>query len=139
MPSLQTLPEEELTDLADEYTKQAIKTQELKNLLKLTDKEKTSFALSRPASLHDLKNKIQELLTHKSKKNNLYQETKIHSSYEINDPQLIEAARLGKKALKDPDVMKLLWKKFQNQNKIATFLGVNRSSVNRRCKVYQLQ
>ena len=31
--------------------------------------------------------------------------------------------------------MTCLWNKFKNQNKIATLLGVNRSSVNRRCNV----
>ena len=47
---------------------------------------------------------------------------------------------IGKKALKDPQIMSLLWEKFEkNQNRIATFLGVNRSSVNRRCKDYNLQ
>jgi len=32
----------------------------------------------------------------------------------------------------------MLWNKFNNQNKIAAFLGVNRSSVNRRCREYNL-
>ena len=51
--------------------------------------------------------------------------------FHMNDPELIEAARLGKYALKDRKVMTLLWHKFKNQNHIATFLGVNRSSINR--------
>ena len=41
-------------------------------------------------------------------------------------------------ALKDPKIMVMLWNKFKNQNKIANILGVNRSSVNRRCKEYGL-
>ena len=57
-------------------------------------------------------------------------------AYHVSDPKLVEAARLGKYALKDPKLLNLLWNKFQSQNKIALFLGVNRSSVHRRCKEY---
>ena len=52
---------------------------------------------------------------------------------------LIQASRLGKHALRDHKIMVMLWNKFKNQNKIAAFLGVNRSSVNRRCKEYNLE
>ena len=52
---------------------------------------------------------------------------------------LIEASRLGKHALRDPKLLALLWSKFKNQNAIATFLGVNRSSVHRRCREYNIQ
>jgi transcriptional regulator with PAS, ATPase and Fis domain len=82
--------------------------------------------------------RIQDILMNKSKKNHIYEETQFDPAYNITDPELVQAARLGKKALKDPKTMALLWRKFQNQNKIATFLGVNRSSVNRRCKEYKL-
>ena len=57
---------------------------------------------------------------------------------EINDPELIKAAQLGKDCLKDSKIMAMLWNKFKNQNKIASFVGVNRSSINRRCKEYNL-
>jgi DNA-binding protein Fis len=57
----------------------------------------------------------------------------------VTDPELIEAARLGKHALRDPKIMGQLWATFKNQNQIATFLNVNRSSINRRCKEYNLQ
>ena len=54
-------------------------------------------------------------------------------------PDIAQAVRLGKKALQDPQSMAILWNKFRNQNKIATLLGVNRSSVNRRCQEYNLK
>lgn len=139
MPSLITLPENELVQLADGLTEQAIKTDDLKNFLELTDKEKLKLTNSRPSSLHELKNKVQHLLVAKSKKNNIYNETEFDPAYEVSDPDLIEASRLGKQALKDRKVFTMLWRKFQNQSKIATFLGVNRSSVNRRCKEYNLE
>jgi len=139
MPSLLTLPEDELHTLADGFTEQALKTNTFQNLLALTHKEKSKLAYQRPASLQELKNKIQQILIKKSKQNQIYQETQFDPAYEITDPDLIQAARLGKQALKDRMIMTLLWDKFKNQNKIATFLGVNRSSVNRRCKEYNLQ
>lgn len=138
MPSLFALPESELNDLAEGFTEQALKTDAFKNLLELTERDKLKIAHQRPISLQELKTKIQQMLVQKSKKNEIYQETQFDPAYEISDPELIQAARLGKHALRDPRVMALLWNKFKNQNKIATFLGVNRSSVNRRCKDYNL-
>ncbi len=69
----------------------------------------------------------------------MYEEELFNQSYTITDPQLAEISRLGKSALKDPKTMHLLWNKFKNQNKIALFLGVNRSSINRRFKEYNIQ
>ena len=74
----------------------------------------------------------------KSQKNEIQEDMTFDPAYGMSDPELMEAARLGKHALKDPKVMGALWSKFKNQNKIAALLGVNRSSVNRRCKEYNL-
>jgi hypothetical protein len=139
MPSLLSLPEEELHTLAEGFTEQALQTQTFKNLLELTDKEKNKIIQARPVSLQEFKTKIQQLLIAKSKTNNIYQEMQFDPAYKITDPELVEAARMGKKALKNPKIMALLWEKFKNQNKIAHFLGVNRSSINRRCKEFNLQ
>lgn len=138
MPSLLTLPEEELHTLTDGFTQQALMSDALQHVLALTDKEKNLVVDDRPMSLQDLKARVQHLLVKKSKKNQIYQEVAFDPAYDITDPDLIEAARLGKRALKEPRVMVLLWNKFKNQNKIAFFLGVNRSSVNRRCREYNL-
>lgn len=138
MPSLLTLPKDELNTLADGFTQQALETDAFQNLLALTSKEKNKLTYNRPTSLQELKVKVQNMLIKKSKKNQIYQETQFDPTYEVTDPELMQAARLGKQALKDRSIMTLLWNKFQNQNKIATFLGVNRSSVNRRCKEYNL-
>ena len=138
LPSLLNLPEPELDELAQGFSEQAIASPVFKNLLELTPRERQKLLKSKPASLHEFKERIQHLLVNKSKKNNIYQETHFDPAYNISDPELIEAARLGKKALKDPKIMAMLWNKFKNQNKIATLLGVNRSSVNRRCRGYNL-
>jgi len=139
MPSLLTLPEDELHALADGFTQQALKINDLKTLFELTLSEKSKLSLQRPASLSALKKRIQQMLIEKSKKNNIYQETQFDPAYSVSDPTLIQAARLGKHALRDHKIMTMLWNKFKNQNQIASFLGVNRSSVNRRCKEYNFQ
>lgn len=139
MPSLQSLPEEEISQLAQGFSQQAISTPLLQDFLGLSEKEKGKFLQSRPASLQEFKEKVQNLLVQKSKKSNVYQETYFDPSYSVTDPDLMEAKKLGKYALKNPQTLAMLLDKFQkNQNKIAQFLGVNRSSVNRRCKDYNL-
>lgn len=138
MPPLLTLPETELHSLADGFTEQALISDALQHVLTLTDKEKNLFAQDRPMSLQDLKARVHNLLTKKSKNNKIYHDITFDPAYDITDPDLIEAARLGKKALQEPRIMALLWNKFKNQNKIAAFLKVNRSSVNRRCKEYNI-
>ncbi len=138
MPSLLTLPEKEVDSLVDSFAEQALKIDAFKNILELNEREKRKILDHRPASLHEFKAKIQQLLIAKSKKSNIYQETQFDPAYNISDPTLMEAARLGKHALKEPKIMNYLWNKFKSQNKIAAFLGVNRSSVNRRCKEYEI-
>ena len=139
MTSLDTLPKKELDSLADGLTEQAVKTADFKNMLELNDKEKMKLSYNRPTSLQHMRIQVEKLLVHKSKKNRIFQETYFDPAYHITDPELTEAARLGKHALRDQRVMSLLWDKFHSQNKIASFLGVNRSSVNRRCKQFDLE
>ncbi|HRN77981.1 MAG TPA: sigma 54-interacting transcriptional regulator [Candidatus Dependentiae bacterium] len=138
MPSLIALPTDELFNLADGFAEQAIQAHTFQNLLSLTDKDKQKLIQKQPTSLQELKTRVHQILLLKSKENNLEQDPDLDLVYDVNDPLLIEAARLGKYALKDQKIMSTLWEKFQNQNKIATFLGVNRSSVNRRCREYNL-
>jgi len=139
MPSPSRLPMEELNNLVDGFSQQAVPNNAFKNLLTLTDKEKNKIAQTQPASLQELKTRVKQILMQKAEKSNIYQETKFDPAYETNDSELVNAARLGKYALKDKKIMITLWEKFnKNQNKIAEFLGVNRSSVHRRCKLYNL-
>ena len=137
-PSLTSLSEQDIQELTKGYTEQAMISQTFKNLLELTNRERERILTKRPISLQDLKEQIQKLLTNKSEKNNLLQENNFDPSFGIADPKLAEAYRLGKTALRYPEIMAMLWKKFKSQNRIAAFLGVNRSSVNRRCRDYKL-
>ncbi len=138
MPSLITLPESELAELADGFTQQAIKNQTLTSLLALNPGEKHKLIKQDFTSLHEFKTRVHQILIYKSTKQQIYQETEFNEAYYVNDPELTNIARRGKQALKDRYSMTLLWQKFQNQSKIALFLGVNRSSVNRRLKDFHL-
>ena len=124
--------------LIEGYTQQALTLQEFKTIIELSFKEKEQLISKRPESVYELKTKIHQLLLAKSKKYNLAKELLFDPAYETYDPDLAPVARLGKDALRDQKIMTLLWNKFKNQNKIADFLGVNRSSVNRRCQKYNL-
>ncbi len=139
MPTLTCLPKEELHSLSDGFSQQAVANDTFSNLLALTDKDKNKLAKMQPSSLHELRNRVKQFIIQKAKKSNIKQETTINPTHETNDPMLLHAARLGKHALKDKKIMTFLWQKFdKNQNKIAEFLGVNRSSIHRRCRLYHL-
>lgn len=138
IPTLHTLTEMEFMALVDGIAENILQTQALKNMLELGKKDKSHILYDRPESLKALTQKIEAAIINKSKKNHVYTQTTLDPEYNITDPELLQAARLGKRALKDEKLMLLLWDKFRSQNKIATFLGVNRSSVNRRCKDFNL-
>ncbi len=108
----------------------------MRNLLVLSEKEKVKIIEQPPSSLRELRTLLEQLIFNKAS------ETAVslnhHIASEDSDIDFIEAARLGKQTLKHPELMKKVWAKFKNQNKIALFLGVNRSSVNRRCKLYAI-
>ena len=138
MPSLLTMDEEELHDLIDGYACQAVEESNFSTLLQISKKDKEQLIDRRPASLQEFKSKIQHILAQKSKDNHIFNETHFDPEFNVTNPKLLKAGNLGKHALKDAEIMSLLWSQFQCQAKIALFLGVNRSSVNRRCKEYNL-
>jgi len=140
LPSLFTLAEHEFIDLVDAIVEQTIRKDAIKHVLQLTTRDRLNLSLKRPASLIELRKKIHHLMVKKSKKNSLNINDSIDTFVpSVTDPELLEAARLGKHALRDPRIMGQLWATFKNQNQMAAFLNVNRSSINRRCKEYNLQ
>ena len=135
MPSFSTLSETEIDALAQGFAEQmTLNDATYKNLLALTEKDKMRLLANRPLSLHEFWEKIHQLLITKSVRNNIEDVTQFDPAYNVSDPDIARAVRLGKKALQDPQSMAILWNKFRNQNKIATLLGVNRFHVNRRCQ-----
>lgn len=138
LPSLMTLNNEELLSLAQGFAEQTIQSAHTNHLVGLQEKDKQHLLRERPVSLSELKKMIHHVLKQKAIKHNLEEEISIDPVISTTDPQIIAIARLGKKALKDEKTMIFLWNKFKNQTKIATLLGVNRSSVNRRCKQFHI-
>lgn len=137
MPSLTNLTPEEFNSLTQGIIEQLIKDTALQDFLSLTDKEKAWLIEQNPRSIHELRHTISDLLTKKSTRNKVTHEV-LQPAYYDTDPKIKKAAQLGKEALKDKDLMAFLWETFKSQNKIAALLHVNRSSVNRRCRQYNL-
>jgi transcriptional regulator with GAF, ATPase, and Fis domain len=138
MPALNKLSAHEFQELADGFTRQTITTKSLERVLNLNTKETATLYEKLPSSFHELRKKIYNLLIDKTQKNNLEDALEFGAARLSSDPELSHAITLGKEALKNQKTMEFLWRKFKSQTKIATLLGVNRSSVNRRCKKYHL-
>ncbi len=139
MPQPVNLSIDEMENLVEGFTQQALEDHTLETIVTLTDKEKTKLSAQRPASFFDLKNQVQKIVLRKTQENNIYTELSVQKSSKGVHPQLLYAAKLGKNALKNRETLTYLWNHFQNYHKIALFLGVNRSSVYRRCKEFKLQ
>ena len=133
LPSLLSIAQEDICDLVDGYVCQAIKDHQCK--VPLTIKDKDILLQKRIESFAELKQKIHSLML--SKKESVQEEKLIPRPSNLSS-ELELAAQLGKHALKDQKLMTELWNKLGSQSKIAEILGVNRSSVNRRCKDYNL-
>jgi hypothetical protein len=138
MPTLSTLQEEEIDGLVQGFFQQALVDKTFENFLEFDKRDLKRIIDTRPTSLLELKKRVHIFLRKKSHAHNINEEKTFDPGSQFTDPDLIEIARLGKRALKDEKAMTVLWNKFKCQNKIAIFLGVNRSSVNRRCKDYKL-
>lgn len=138
MPRLADLSKEEFNALVDSLARQLIQAKPLEQLFTLSGKEKSSLANQRPISIQQLKERIYHLLNKKSERDNLDDIIQLTPAHVGDDSELTYALSLGKEALKDRKVMQFLWKRFKSQSKIATLLGVNRSSISRRFKEYQL-
>ena len=140
LPSIGTLPEDDLLEIIVGFCEHVLFDTPAYNIF---------FALSqcfilaiikkRPLSLVELKKEIQNIIKTKTKQTNIQHDVSFDPAYGITDPELAEIALLDKKALDDKRAMTVLWYKFnKNQAQIAAFLGVNRSTVNRRCKQFNL-
>ncbi len=136
IPSLLSVNEQEFNQIIDDMMHTTTTHEQHIPTVHLSDSEKNKLHINRPTSVYELKKTIQQLLTAKSARTALPIITK--QPIRTTDPFIIQAAHLGRRALKDAQLMAQLWKKFKNQNKIATVLGVHRSSVNKRCKKYNL-
>ncbi|MCK4265098.1 sigma 54-interacting transcriptional regulator [Candidatus Babeliales bacterium] len=139
LPSLSSLPEEEFLTLAEGLRQQVVLTKLYQNLLLFSEADKNKLLVSGCVSLQELKTKIKTIVLKKTQRHSIDTGSIIDPAYAISDLDLAEAARLGRLALKDPKILNMLMIKFKHsQSKVAQFLGVNRSSVSRRCIQYEI-
>ncbi|KKP29377.1 MAG: Sigma-54-dependent transcriptional activator [candidate division TM6 bacterium GW2011_GWF2_30_66] len=138
IPTLMLFSEKDINSITTSFVDQEINNYELSNVLEFTDKDKYKILQSKPVSFYEIKNKIQNIIEKKSNQTSTHEKVQLVTSNEFYDSDVIEAIHLGKRALKDEKIMRMLWAKFGNQNKMASLLGVNRSSINRRCKEYNI-
>lgn len=140
IPSLITMSQEHLSSIIDEYMYNNLQEHGAKTVVALSHKEKETLIARRIVSLFELKQKVltSMILKAQDKLTLTDQQESTNRFIDTTCPELQLAAQLGKHALKDVQLMKNLWKKLGSQTKIADLLGVNRSSVSRRCKDYHL-
>ncbi len=138
LPSLLTLAPTELSDLTAGFIHHITSEKKSVHEIDLSPKEREKLLNDRPISLQEYKDRVYSMLINKAKKKQINQEEVIDTAYSASSPDMYNVARLGKNALKDQQIMTYLWNKFKNQTKIAKLLNVNRSSVNRRCKEFNL-
>lgn len=140
IPSLITMDHTNLSLLIDSFMHQTMQRSKSSHVRALNSKEKEMLIAKRIPSLFMLQQKVQTLMSMKANQSTSPVEEKLPhiKNLDTASPELQLAAQLGKHALKDVQLMKNLWQKLGNQTKIADLLGVNRSSVNRRCKEYNL-
>lgn len=139
IPSLITMNENMVHNLIDQMMYHNLQEYGSSRTIALSFKEKENIIAQKISSFFELQQKIFSCMALKAQ-NKLKLTTNIPQQKIIDStcPELQLAAQLGKHALKDVQLMKKLWDKLGNQTKIAELLGVNRSSVNRRCKDYHL-
>lgn len=140
IPSLITMDHTNLSLLIDSFMHQIMQRSNSSHARALNNKEKEMLIAKRIPSLFMLQQKVQTLMSMKASQSSHQPEEKLPpiKNLDTASPELQLAAQLGKHALKDVQLMKNLWQTLGNQTKIADLLGVNRSSVNRRCKEYNL-
>lgn len=130
-PSL--LPYEEFCSMVDSMAHFFLTTASLKKVLGLTEREKKQLWVENVSSFDLLKKRVFGLLHLKASSQHVQLTGAAVDAY---DDELNRVVLMGSRALKDSALLKYLWDKFKCQAKIASLLGVNKSSVSRRCKMF---
>lgn len=137
LPNLVTLPPQEFAELTQSLQKTLGIAAEYHHIIGFAKTEQEQLEANRPISYHQLSKIITMLTKQKMAQSILADETKTITEKNYgHDQLLLDAARLGKKALKDRKLMRALWDRFGSQIRIAELLDVDRSSVHRRLKEY---
>lgn len=137
LPDLSRLPRAELETVACALQRQLISTPEYYHLFGFSSTELQQLDEHRPESFFQLRRRINPLTKQRITESPLLQQASINAvKTGPYDDIILEAARRGKQALKDRQLMKALWEKLKSQIRIAELLDVDRSSVHRRLKEY---
>ncbi len=104
--------------------------QELREIAAFGEEELPTFTLDA------VQNRVHAIL-HQKEQTQEFHPVMIDSKKHDN-PALDRILEKGKDALKDKEAMTFLWNTFKSQAKIASLLKVNRSSVHKRCKEFNL-
>lgn len=136
VPTLDTFDKDEFSDLVKGLTVQLNPDTILAPEAFMPARETNMLYHVPPASISDLKKRVYGIVVNKQETVVSADTTQPDTEVNCGDDEINKIILLGKRALSDRHAMEILWKRFQSQTKIATLLGVNRSSVNRRCKDY---
>jgi transcriptional regulator of aromatic amino acid metabolism len=136
MPVFTQVNQDDFFEVIDGFSQQILQQEEMQGDLFLSTQEKKQIIDANLTSLHGIKAKVHACLVKKSKYS-MNGVLRVQPAMATETP-LADIAAMGRSALKDPQLMKLLWNKFRNQTQIASFLSVSKSSVNRRCKEFGL-
>jgi len=128
LPTPTMLTQAEIHALIDGFTYHI--NQSYKEFITLTHLEKTQIYQQLPQSFREFYQIVTQIIKRKLKSKQIIE------SYQLVEQTYDEttAPYLDKHALKESNTLIMLWKQFKSYRKIATFLGVNPSSVQRRCK-----
>ncbi len=145
LPDIHTFSSEETSNLIDYIAaNDEVERGALEQAMTLNKEEKTVLLEKPFNSFYELKQEVKGKVAQRKQALKKVTQTRevVVPGFALHlidtHPELLRAAQLGKEALKDKKLMTLLWKTFGCQSLIAEYLGVNRSSVNRRCKEYGL-
>lgn len=137
-PSLVSLPRHTLKELVTSIAVHSGNQKAVRNLAHMSDRDTQTLIAQAPSSLQSLKQTVEHTLVDRSVRTKVRQAISLESLDEDMTPELADAIRQGKEALRSKKLMALLWRSFKNQAKIAMLLNVNRSSINRRLREFQI-
>lgn len=140
MPSLISLSRDQLENIARTITDSALHTTEFKDLIDLNKRDIDQLVQERPTSMHKFQQKIRSIIQKKSQQKRIEQMITLDDEqpHAATPAEILRVIRMGKRALHQRKTLLILWNHFQSQAKIAQVLKVNRSSVHRRCKDFNI-
>lgn len=140
LPPPTVLPHSELFSCTQELYQQLLHSIGKNNrAFVLTSRDLERSIEQKPASFYELKELLCASMRHKSARHKT-DEAPISFTPAViaSNPEVADALNQGKRVLKNKQLLKVLLTTYKTQAKVAELLHVNRSSVSRRCKEFNL-